>query len=510
MLDPLLEVAKELAAVGALAIAAAAILGYLADKETGGLALATTALVATLVCLAGFAGFALLGLALKPGADQFQRASRSLGWGKAGLVIAVITVAGLGAFVGRKLGNSRTSERRASYFICGLWLGYCLASWIGYRAGRWIGLLTITIPAVVLLWLSLYYLSRHLLPLDTDQPTSEAFRSLITFWLGTNYPYYALEQRTKVERVPGNQYTMLLAGPGIFLAGPDHVVAVSDGMRFKGVRGPGVVFTRAFEGIQEPMDLRPQLRATPVEALTKDGICLKFTTYGLFQLDAGERQPTLGAPFPFRARSVFKAFHKRPMEIRRQERDGEIVEQRERRQWEDMYEIVGKHVAQDIIGEYTFDELCEPFRPDEDPRGRIAREYREKLNEAIREYGIRVRGAGVSNLLPAERDLVLRRRVANWQAEWQRRMMEQRGEAEAEGERLMGQARAQVQAEIIERISEAIAVTTPEDTESIFNTVALRFVESLNRMVAQPPIREQLPPDVLGTVDRLPYIIGRS
>jgi regulator of protease activity HflC (stomatin/prohibitin superfamily) len=317
-----------------------------------------------------------------------------------------------------------------------------------------------------------------------------------------------MERRSKVERVPGNQFTMHLGGPGIFLAGPDHVVAVSDGMKFKGVRGPGVVFTHAFEGIQEPMDLRPQLRATAVEALTKDGISLRFTTYGLFQLDAGERRPALGTPFPFRARSVFNAFHKRPMEIRRQEVDGETIEQRERRQWEDLFEIVGTHVAQDIIGEYTFDELCEPFRPDDDPRGRIAREYRKQLDRAIREYGIRVRGAGVSNLLPAERDLVLRRRVANWQAEWQRRMLEQRGEAEAEGERLMGQARAQVQAEIIERISEAIAETAPEDTESMFNTVALRFVESLNRMVAQPPIREQLPPDVVGTVDRLPHIIG--
>jgi hypothetical protein len=317
-----------------------------------------------------------------------------------------------------------------------------------------------------------------------------------------------MEGREKVERVPGNQFGEFFAGPGVFVTGPDHVVAVETGLEFAGVRGPGVVFTERYESIQEPVDLRPQQRSYTVETVTKDGVPVKFTTFGPFQLDVGNRQPEQGKPFPFRKSSIFRAFYAQPIDITRGEVEGEVVEERKRRRWDELYAMIGTHVMQDIIAEYKFDELCELLDPEKDPRAKIADEYQKRMQEELRKYGIRILGGGISNLFPADKDAVLARRIENWQAQWQRRMLEQLGIAEAEAERLIGQTRAKVQAEMIQSISEALTEVTVDDKDVIFNTVALRFVDSLNQMVVQAKVRERLPGDVTEIIEELPHIIG--
>ena len=259
----------EIIALGTFVVVLAMILSYLLDKIVGELSLVIFLFITT--CLAGYVVFGFVGWYF------FKKAQ---GWATAGLVIAIIFVAGLAALIGKRLGSSESGKRRGAIFVPGLWIGFCFASWVGHRASTWVGMLTITVPTVMIFWLSLYFLARFILPLDEGQPVSTAFRCLSTFSAGTNYPYYVIEDREKIERVPGNQFKRSFAGPGIFLTGPDHVVTVSVGLEFRGVRGPGVVFTQYFESIQEPMDLRPQQRAYTVEAITKDGIHVKVNTFG--------------------------------------------------------------------------------------------------------------------------------------------------------------------------------------------------------------------------------------
>jgi hypothetical protein len=492
----LTPIIAEIIALGTFVIVAAAILGYLSNKVFGALFLAIRSCIVTVICLAGYIGFAQIGT------------DRTREWATVGLVAAIVVVAGMGARFGRKIGGSRSGRRRGAIFVSGLWVGFCFASWIGHVAGNWIGLLTITLPAVTIFWLSLYNLAQFILPLGEHQSISRAFRCLLTFSAGTNYPYHAMEGRDKVERVPGNQSALFFSGPGIFLTGPDHVVAISNNLSFTGARGPGVVFTEQWEVTQEPMDLRPQQRAYEVDAVTKDGIRIQVTAFGPFQLDAGTQQPEIGNSFPSRARSVFKAFRARPVDIRRDESGGQVTEEREQRRWDDLYEMVGTHVMQDIIAEYKFNELCEPLDPDKDPRKKITEAYQAKIEEELDGYGIKILGGGISNLLPADADAVLKRRITNWQVQWQRRILEQLGEAEGKAERLIGQVRAQVQAEMIQSIGEAIAEVATDDREIMISTVALRFIESLNQMVAQPELRDRLPPDVSRTMGGLPHIIG--
>jgi hypothetical protein len=438
-----------------------------------------------------------------------------VGLANVGLVIGFIIATVWGVISNRANSTSESGKRRGTWFFLYQWLGFCFASWIGYAAGNWKGLLLITIPAVLIFWLSLYYLARFILPLDEDQSISTALRCLLTFSAGTNYPYYVIEDRERVERVPGDQFRQdplrgpTIYGPGIFLTGPDHVVVVSAGLGATSVRGPGVVFTHLFESIQEPMELRPQQRPYTVKATTKDGIPVKFTTFGPFQLDAGEQKPELGKSFPVRTSSVFKAYHyAQRIDIQRGKQNEQVVEEREKLKWDELYRITGIHVMQDIIAHYTLDQLCEPHNLDEDPRSKIAEEYRKQMRQELPKYGIKIPGGGISNLFPADQDAVFKQRVESWQARWQRNLLEKLGAAEADVEYLIGRAHAQVQAEMIQNISDAISQTASNDTEVIINTVILRFIESLNQMVARSRLRDRLPDDVVGTVETWPRIIG--
>jgi len=503
---PLIAAATEIIALGLFVGVAAVVLGRLVDEIVSELLMVISLLM--VICVMGYMLLGLVGLLL-PAPDLATRAAKAQGWATAGLVIAAIAVAGLEALTGRDLGSSEPGKRRGTIFFPGLWIGFCLASWIGHTAGGLVGLLTITVPAVMIFCLCLHYFARFILPLDEDQPVSLAFRCLLSFSTGANYPFYVLEGREKVERVPGSQFGQFFAGPGIFLTGPDHVVVASTGLKFTGVRGPGVVFTQRYEVIQEPVDLRPQQRAYTVEATTKDGIPVKFNTFGPFQLDAGEQQPELGKPFPFRASSIFKAFHAQPVDIIRDERDGAVVEERTRRGWDELYEMIGTHVMQDVIAECKFDELCEPLDLDKDPRVEIVEKYRTRMRQELAQYGIKILGGGISNLLPAD-DAVFNRRVLNWQAQWQRKMLERLGVAEAEAEGIIGKARAEVQAGVIQDISEAIAEVASGDKELIMHTVTLRFIESLNQMAEQPQLGEHLPPSVARIMGALPRIIGEE
>lgn len=500
-MDKIVAGVVELFILGAFLLIASVALGRLLEKIVG--AFLFKLFVFWLICLVFYVLFGL--------------GTESPGWAVVGLVFAVIITAIWGYISGKSMGSSKPGQKRGARFLPGLWLGFCFAGWIGHIAGGWVGQLTITIPAMLTFWLSLYFLAHFILPLEKKQSPHKALRCLVTFSAGTNYPYYALDGREKVERVPGNQFkrSEILGpnwwGPGIFLTGPDYAVAVSAGTDFKGVRGPGVAFTYLFESIQDPMELRPQQRPYTVNATTKDGIKVSFTTFGPFQLDPGDNKPKPGEPFPLRASSIFKVYYKAQLiDIEHGKLHGEVVEERQRLRWDKVYAIKGRHVMQDIIAEYTFDELYEPLDLQKDPRRAISAEHRKRLGKELAEYGVKVLGGGISNLFPADKEAAFERRIASWQAQWQRQMLEQLGVAEAEAERIAGETRAEVQREMIEDISRAIAGITTDDKNAMYNTVALRFIESLNQMVAQPGVERQLPSGTAEAMRNITRIIGRE
>jgi regulator of protease activity HflC (stomatin/prohibitin superfamily) len=441
----------------------ALVLGYLSERDLiGTIMLFGATMIACLSCLVGV----VLG-----------------GW--IGLLVAILLV----TFLAYRVGNSFGKER-GSVFVPALWLGFCASCAIGYWAGGTLGFLTITLPSLVILWGGLFLISPHLLPLLDHGSSIRAFRSLVTFNLGTNFPYHALEDRELKERVSGNPYGRVFAGPGIVLTDPAHAPIIWEGLRFKDVGHPGLTFTKRFETIYQTVDLRPQLRSFYVDAITKDGIRIKVLTFVPFRLNWDGQEPKLQGSFPFDKKRIFKTMWAQP------------VESGQKRAWDDVVVITASRIMRQIIGQYRCDELCECFDPGKDPRTKIRDELKSRLEKELQEYEIELIGGGISNLDP-EQGSVIDQRIKAWQAEWERKIQTVAGEGKANAIWEVERAHAQAQASLIAAIHHVVEERPGIDPELLTKIAALRFIEALEDMACTPQVQEGLPQ---GTAETMGYM----
>jgi hypothetical protein len=411
------------------------------------------------------------------------------------LIMLLIGVGG--AWVGR------TFNRKATFLLPSLWGGFCLLFWTGHALAGWVGILLITLPTALLFWGVLSVLAGwFILPVQESKQRGDAMRSVLTFSLGTNCPYYVTKDRKTVQQVSGNRFREFLAGPGIILTDANHAVALGDGLIFKGVPNPGLAFTHRFETVQETFDLRPQLRSFPVQARTKDGIELKVITFTPFQIDRGTQQPRLGASLPFYKKSIFKAARAEVVEHKREGQGKDEIENRDKKKWDALVPLMATRILRNILAEYTFDELCEPFNRRKDPRTRIRTRFLKEVRAAVLPWGLYLIGGGFSNLFPAD-ESVLQMRVENWQAKWARQMLAKLGEGEASALRFEAQAHTAAHAELITRISDKFSETSLHEEEISNTVIVMRFIDAMEEMVGNKLVRRALPGNVVRTLDLL-------
>jgi regulator of protease activity HflC (stomatin/prohibitin superfamily) len=457
--------------VGVIALATtviAALLGYISERAPRGVAmLGAYAAVAGGMCFAG----ALFGKWI-------------------GLLAAILLVTLLANRIGRRFGRER-----GAVFVPALWLGYCASCAIGAWAGDWLGLLVITLPSLIVFWGGLFAVSHFLLPLTDSSQWGTAFRSLATFALGTNYPYFVLEERELAPRVPGYPDGQFFAGPGIVLTDPAHAPIIWSGLDFKRIGNPGLTFTGRFETIFQTVDVRPQLRSFHVEAITKDGIRIRVLTFIPFKLNAKGQEPALGKSFPLDEGSIYTAIQRQP------------VEQEKRRSWDELVPIVATRLLRKIIGQYRFDELCEPFDPVKDPRVAIREELLKQVRSEFRDSGIEIIGGGISNLVPVDSS-VLDACTEAWRAEWQRKILNTLGEGEANAIWELERVHVQAWADLIAAARHIVEHRPGIDPQVLTNMAALRFLEALEEMACSPGIREAAPNDTAETIEYLRRSMG--
>jgi hypothetical protein len=475
----------EMIGVGIAVLCGAALLGYVLQKGCGVVLLLVVASLACGLCLVG----AMLGQWI-------------------GLLIAILVVGGLAIVVGNKLGG-----QRAARVIALIWLAFCLSCVIGYWIGGQIGLLAVTLPSNLLFWVVLYMLSGYLLPLK-DGSRTQAFRSILTFSLGTNYPYLVMKDRKLEKRVDGNPYKAFLSGPGLVLTGCDHAAVLTNGSHIKPPEAPGLTFTGRFEIVQSIIDLRPQLRAFPVEARTLDGISIRVLTFVPFRIEWDGQEPVLGQSYPFQKEAILQAI------------TSEIVEPEDRKHsWDTLVEIQAARIVRDIISHYRFDDLClamspltggdddillryqaddhpSPHDPDRDPRYRIRDELVARIKQEMKPYGIEVIGGGISNLAPVE-DHVTELRIENWRTRMQTRIDVAHAEGEATRAEIVETAKHEVEQRLLVIMTEMLEESIAQGQQVSDAMLAATLVASLERMAENQKVRDQLP---LDTRQRLAYL----
>jgi hypothetical protein len=402
-----------------------------------------------------------------------------------GLLFAIALVTLLARFVGKSLG-----KKRKPVMFPALWLGFCASCALGYRWGGAIGLLTITLPCQFLFWGALFWISRSLLPLDNNRRWGTAFRCLITFGLGTNYPYHVLDNHELLERVPGNPYGQFFAGPGIVLTGAAQAPIIWEGPTFKKVAKPGLTFTERFETVYQPVDLRPQLRTSEIDAVTRDGIRVEVKVHVVARLDPKGHEPKLGESFPVDAESVYGAVWRRPVE------DGQI------RPWEELVSIGAEQLVRRLISQRRIDELCEVRSPARDPRSRVRQQLLSELRAMLAAHGIEICEAWFESLRPEDKG-VIEQRLEAWKAEWERDILVADGKAQAAELMEMERARIEAQTDLIDGIRQAVERKPGADPDALAHLAALRFIDALEDMSYKPGVREAAPEGMAETIDHL-------
>jgi len=399
--------------------------------------------------------------------------------------------------------HSALWRRRSPLAITVTWYGFCLLFWTGHLLLGPTGVLTIASFAAVLFVAVLFIFAEwYTLPLEGDEQRLETIKSILTFALGTNFPYDVVEDREIARRVPGNSAGQFFSGPGIVLTGTDHTVAIWDGLGFINIPEPGLTFTQRFQAIRDTFDLRPQLRSFTVEARTKDGIAMRVVTFTPHRVDAKENQPQLGKPYPFFRRSILKILNARMVEHRREGAGKNEIEFCDRQAWDQLVPTMARRILTNIIAEYSFDELCAPFRPGEDPRTEIKTRLLTELRAAVKPWGLQLIGGGISNLYPVDRE-ILKTRIENWRVSWTPKILKPLAEGEAAAMKEMERARILARSELIERIAAHPQLQSGDPEKISRRAIAFHLTGIMEELLGNQLSRRSLPHEVSTTLEQL-------
>jgi len=407
--------------------------------------------------------------------------------------------------------------------LLALWLRRWWAGLFGslLLMGLWIWLVTSTPApvaiaalltlafAVLVLFLGAYLVAGYVIPEEKVHRWT-IFKCLCGYTVGEHYPYYVIVRERyeddKIEkRCPGDAFSQFATGTGLVITPCDHAVAISDGVKFKGVKGPGVVFTGFGDQPVRTLDLRPQLRAFTVRGLTQDGIEVQVPAAVAFRIETGGREPRLGEPLPYRRSAAFRAVHAQKIE---HEGHGQVPERTKQRSWDELPPLMAERILQDILAGYRFDDLYGPYEVGESPpRTVIADTFRDRLKGELRALGIQLVGGGIGNLLPV-RDEVLEERVRSWQADWIRQTMLKQAEGHAEWLRQIEQARAEARADLILALGERLAELDRPDARIRPEQVLHQLLEIMEGMLRRPSFQRYVPRDTIVDVGRVREALG--
>lgn len=375
---------------------------------------------------------------------------------------------------------------------------YAINIW-GYLVAGLVGVFAVVASVFFIFFTILKRLSKHVLPLSEEhmkRDLDQVLRCLVSYSLGTHYPYFVVQDGKVEKRVDGNSFRQFFAGPGIVMVAPDQAAYVTNGVTISQIVKPGISFIGLYDQEVRPVDLRSQLRAFNVDALTKDGIDIRVLVFLPFRMRCGKRQPTLPGAFPVSQQAILQLARSELVERRRGKKPGE------RHQIDgDLVPVVVTPIVQDIIGRYTVDDLCAPLSGDRDPRVEIVDAIKKRARIALRAYGIEVQGGGISNLLPQHEE-VPRRRLENWKTQWENRVLGLMSEVRAESVRQVEMARLEAELQVVARFTQIkLASHLSEDVTQA--AIALSFVDCLGQMLHESEQHWPLPESLRDSLGRL-------
>jgi len=353
-------------------------------------------------------------------------------------------------------------------------------------------LIFVTSPFALGSWMLLDWV-KDLIPLEEEEEgysRRDAMALLAGILSGLPKPVWVIEKGKARQRVRGS--TVYGTGPGCVMTEAENAVVLKGQTTIRRVVGPGWVLTRADETIHSVINLRPQLRALEVTAITKDGINIKFSASIVFRINPGRKSLRLRYPWPYARDDAWRVVFGAEVNP-----EGLTpLEAHHIRPWGDIPVEFARNLFKQEMINHSLDDLY--GLPDHTvPRVKIAGEVRRRLAERVGPMGFEINDVAISNIVPLA-DEVIQQRIEAWKARWIHQLMEWQGAVQARRfERfaaLQNRARADLLSHLIVATNTAV-----QDTDDGFssNLAAYYLLENLERIARDPEVRAFLPESAL-------------
>jgi regulator of protease activity HflC (stomatin/prohibitin superfamily) len=400
----------------------------------------------------------------------------------------------------------------------GRWLqsfiGHFVLVFFGLYINNWVGILFISLPILVAYYCILYRLALVILPTSDPDDNAERWKRFVilaAYTWGIQFPLIVVDGNgwNKTEtRIPGD-FTWDYPVPGLIWNKSHQVVAITAGIKFKRIDGPGLVFTGKMERPEQIFDLRIQLRTNEIDVVSKDGVSFKARVFTAFRLDPEtwdkETYDLLrpmntilrGADIPNYTKGSFPYSSLRVQAAlgvtsTKATADNSII------YWDQWALSVVEDQARKVISQKNLDEL---WRPSDDKKGanaldKIADEIKKNVYPIFRSAGILVLGSRIVNFnFPKKEgqtiDEISEQQLATWSSEGERKRAQALDTAKATSELAQQSARAYAESLLLDSIADGIQKAKAINDKLPRYVIAMRFLSSLLDYAHKQPKDEE-------------------
>ncbi len=357
-------------------------------------------------------------------------------------------------------------------------LGHGVVIFSGLVLDGWMGVLFISLPVLLAYYVVLYCLAMVTLPTANPDDQKERWKRFTVFaayvW-GLQFPMVVVDGHAweKPETRINGDFTWDYPVPGLIWAQAHQVVGITNGIAFKRVEGPGLIFTGKLERAEQIVDLRRQVRVNDVNVVTRDGISLVVVVLSVFRIDNekwGEElyrqlrtsNPLLrGANIPTQKVGLFEYSAKR-VQAALSITSSKAGEQDSTIYWDQWAVNVVEDQARKIVAQKTLDELWRlpegKDKSDTNALKEIANEIKKQVVPILRASGILLYASSVVNF-KFPNDEMLEQQIHTWGSEWEGKKSNIIEEAKAEAKRSQQEARAYAATLMMEAIEEGLHTT---------------------------------------------------
>jgi regulator of protease activity HflC (stomatin/prohibitin superfamily) len=154
--------------------------------------------------------------------------------------------------------------------------------------------------------------------------------------------------------------------------------------------------------------------------------------------------------------------------------------------WTNSFYNVRSGDITDQIANRRLDEISAPEDAQIHPRAEIARKGLEDARKVASAQGIEIIDMTLGVIEPQDKyPHIANQIVANWKIEWERRAKILEAQAEAKRTQLLEEARAEAQANMIQALTEGYRIAIGDDPSMSKDVIALRFIDTLETLLAQ-------------------------